>query len=133
MFNHPPIFTYFPHSPGVPDVLPPAVTVTDGDWKLMRLFYQGENGTHDYRLYNLKNDIGETNDLAVAQPARVKQMDALIDKFLSRTAAVTPRPNPAYDPTAKKTGPPQGKRKPAKQSASLGERQKLEAESDAGL
>lgn len=121
-FIHPPIFIYFPHSPGVPDVLPPAVTVTDGDWKLMRLFYQGENGAHDFRLFNLKNDIGETNDLAAAQPARVKQMDALIEKFLSRTQAVTPKPNSAYDPTAKKTGPPQGKRKPAKKPAAGGER-----------
>jgi len=132
-FNHPPIFTYFPHSPGVPDRLPPAVTMTDGDWKLMRLFYDGENDAHGYRLYNLKDDIGERNDLAAAQPARVKQMDALIEKFLQDTKAVTPKPNPAYDPKAKAASP-EGKQKPAKKSAATGtERQKLEAESDAGL
>jgi len=131
-FQHPPIFTYFPHSPGVPDVLPPSVTVTDGDWKLMRLFYQGENGAHGYRLYNLKNDIGETNDLTAAQPDRVKQMDALIEKFLKDTKAVTPKPNPSFDPKTK-AAPPQGKRKPAKQPVPGNERQKLEAESESGL
>jgi arylsulfatase A-like enzyme len=131
-FNHPPIFTYFPHSPGVPDRLPPTVTITDGDWKLMRLFYDGENGAHGYRLYNLKDDIGERNDLTAAQPARVKQMDALIEKFLADARAVTPKPNPAYDPQAK-SAPSEGKRKPAKQVATGTARQSLEAESDAGM
>ena len=133
-FQHPPIFTYFPHNPAVPDVLPPAVTVTDGDWKLMRLFWDGEKGAHGYRLHNLKDDLGETKDLTAAQPARVKQMDALIGKFLVDTKAVTPKPNPAYDPTAKKGAPAEGKRKAAKQPATGGtERQKLEAKSDEGL
>jgi len=131
-FNHPPIFTYFPHSPGVPDALPPAVTVTTADWKLMRLFYQGENGAHGYQLYNLKDDLGETNDRAAAEPARVKQLDALIEEFLLTTKAVTPKPNPVFDPQAKPSPPP-GKRKPARQAATGNDRQKLEAESDAGL
>ncbi|MEY2878229.1 MAG: Arylsulfatase precursor [Verrucomicrobiota bacterium] len=133
-FQHPPIFTYFPHNPAVPDVLPPAVTMIDGDWKLMRLFHDGEKGAHGYRLYNLKDDLGETKDLTAAQPARVKQMDALIEKFLTDTKAVTPKPNPAYDPTAKKGAPAEGKRKAAKQPATGGtERQKLEAKSDENL
>jgi arylsulfatase A-like enzyme len=36
------IFTYFPHNPPVPDWLPPAITAVAGDWKLIRLFHQGE-------------------------------------------------------------------------------------------
>ena len=55
------MFTYFPHSPGVPDWLPPSMAVHSGDWKLIRLFHQGEDGAHDYRLYNLAEDIGERN------------------------------------------------------------------------
>lgn len=128
------IFTYFPHSPGVPDTLPPAVTCTAGDWKLIRLFYEGENGAHAYRLYNLKDDLGETHDLAAAQPDRVQAMDAMIEKFLADTHAVTPKPNPAYDPKAKApVGNP--KRHPAKKSAATGgnERLQLEGDSDAGV
>ncbi len=90
------IFTFFPHSPGVPDTLPPAVTVTAGDWKLIRLFHQGEKGAHSYRLYNLKDDLGETTDLSAAQPERVKELDARITKFLADTRAVVPLPNPAW-------------------------------------
>ena len=91
-------FIFFPHSPGVPDTLPPAVTVTTTDWKLIRLFHQGENGAHAYQLYNLKDDLGESHDLAAAQPQRVQQLDALITKFLADTKAVVPLPNPAYRP-----------------------------------
>jgi len=128
------IFTYFPHSPPiVPDVLPPSVTVVAGDWKLIRLFYDGENGAHAYRLYNLKDDIGERNDLAAAQPDLVKQFDALIEKFLTDTKAVTPKPNPAYDPNAK-APPAKPKKKPAPKPVTPGnQRLKLEGESDEGV
>ena len=83
----------------VPDHLPPAVTVTTEDWKLIRLFHEGENGAHAYRLYNLKDDIGETHDLSSEQPERVKALDSHDRKFLSDTQAVVPMPNPAYNPT----------------------------------
>jgi arylsulfatase A-like enzyme len=127
------IFTYFPHSTKVPDTLPPAVTVTTDEWKLIRTFFQGEGGRHAYQLYNLKDDLGETRDLAAVQPDRVKALDALIERFLAETKAVTPKPNPAYDPKAK-PAPELPKRKPGKPApAPGGERQQLEAESEAGL
>jgi len=91
------LFQYFPHNPGVPDWLPPAVSVHQGDWKLIRIFHGGEKGAHRHLLYNLKEDLGEKNNLAASQPARVKQMDALIESFLSDTKAVVPIPNPAFD------------------------------------
>jgi arylsulfatase A-like enzyme len=92
------IFQYFPHTPGVPDWLPPAVTVHRGDWKLIRLFHQGNNGAHRHLLFNLRDDLGEKNDLAASQPARVAELDALIERFLADTKAVVPVPNPAFDP-----------------------------------
>lgn len=97
-FERSAMFTYFPHNPPVPDWLPPSVVVHQGDWKLIRLFYQGENGAHRWKLYNLKEDLGERNDLAAKQPERVKAMDALIEKFLTDTNAVQPIPNPSFDP-----------------------------------
>lgn len=128
------IFTYFPHSPPiVPDVLPPAVTVMAGDWKLIRLFYEGENGSHAYRLYNLKDDISEKHDLAAAQPDRVKELDLLIEKFLADTKAVTPKPNPAYNPNAKVPPPNLKQNLPKKAKRSMNERLKLEGKSDEGV
>jgi len=94
------IFTFFPHDPGVPDWLPPAVTVHRGDWKLIRIFHGGEHGAHRWKLFNLHDDIGETTDLAAKEPERVKTLDALIERFLADTKAVVPVPNPAFNPAA---------------------------------
>lgn len=132
--ERPAIFTYFPHSPNVPDTLPPAVAVMAGHWKLIRLFYEGKNQKHAYRLYDVQQDIGETQYLAAAQPERVKALDALIENFLIDTKAVLPKPNPAYNPDAKPppAGPPskKGKKQPTPNN---GRRARLEAESEAGL
>lgn len=96
--NREAIFTYFPHSPPVPDWLPPAVAVHQGDWKLIRLFHQGENESHRHLLFNLKNDIGEKVDLSKQHPEKVIAMDRLIAKHLDETKAVVPIPNPKFDP-----------------------------------
>lgn len=95
-----PLFCYFPHSPVVPDTLPPAASVTGEEWKLIRLFHQGENGAHAWRLYNLRDDIGETRDRSAERPDKVRELDALIEKFLADTKAVVPKPNPRFDPKA---------------------------------
>ena len=93
------VFQYFPHDPGVPDWLPPAVSVHSGDWKLIRLFHAGAKGTHRHLLFNLKEDLGEKQNLAAREPERVVELDALIETFLRDTKAVVPLPNPAFDPS----------------------------------
>jgi arylsulfatase A-like enzyme len=93
------VFQYFPHAPGVPDWLPPAVSVHRDDWKLIRIFHGGENGAHRYMLFNLRDDLGEKNNLAAKKPELVTELDALIDQFLADTHAVVPVPNPAFDPS----------------------------------
>ena len=92
------IFQYFPHYGTVPDWLPPAVSVHRDDWKLIRVFYSGENGAHRHLLFNLKDDLSEKTNLAAQQPALVAELDALIEAFLKDTHAVLPVPNPAFDP-----------------------------------
>jgi arylsulfatase A-like enzyme len=92
------IFTYFPISTPVAEWLPPSVSVHSGQWKLIRVFFGGEDGQHDYKLYDLSTDIGERNNLADANPERVKRLDLLIEKHLSDTEAITPEPNPDFDP-----------------------------------
>ena len=92
------IFTYFPHAPRVPDWLPPAVSVHQGVWKLIRLFHGGENGAHSWRLFNLRADPGEKSNLAAKEPERVSRLDALIEEHLKETKAVQPTANPRFDP-----------------------------------
>ncbi len=93
------VFQYFPHNPGVPDWLPPAVSVHRDDWKLIRIFYGGEKGAHRHLLFNLRDDLGEKNNLAEQKPELVAELDALIESFLTDTKAVVPVPNPAFDPS----------------------------------
>jgi hypothetical protein len=54
------------------------MAVRRGDWKLARY---GENATlfpneSWPKLYNLAQDIGESNDLAASNPAKVKELEA---------------------------------------------------------
>ena len=99
-FERGPIFTFFPRQAKVAAWLPPAVAVHRGDWKLIRIFHGGENGAHRWMLFNLAADLGEKNDLAAREPARVKELDALITAFLADTKAVVPIPTPKFDPAA---------------------------------
>ena len=93
-----PMFTYVPSYGNTPEWLPPAMAVHQGDWKLIRIFHHGENGGHEFRLYNLKDDIGESHNLAAEQPETVARLDALIDDFIEEAGVVLPSANPNFDP-----------------------------------
>lgn len=95
------IYSFFPHSPPVPDWMSPSVCVRKGNWKLIRAFHDAADQSQRYELYNLAEDIGERNNLAEKEPARVKELDALIETFLQDTEAVTPKANEDYDPKAR--------------------------------
>ncbi|MBI3882187.1 MAG: sulfatase [Verrucomicrobia bacterium] len=106
-------FNYFPH--GKSPAKAGGVWARSGDWKLIRWF---GNLTDDVRfeLYNLREDLSETKNLAAAQPVRVKELDALIDGFLADTGATYPRPNPAYKPNVARVANP----KAAAKASALG-------------
>ena len=91
------IFTYFPHNPPVPDWMPPAVSIHHGDWKLIRIFFGDGGVKHRYKLFNLRDDIGESHNLADQEPLRVRELDEMMDAFLKDTQAVRPIPNPVFD------------------------------------
>ncbi len=93
------IFTFFPHSTLVPDTLPPSAAIYQGDWKLLRIFHNEDDGTHEHRLFDLNGDIGEQDDRSANEPERVTSMAAALDEFLKDTGAVYPKYNPNYDPT----------------------------------
>jgi hypothetical protein len=92
-------FTWFPH-------LVPAVSVRQGDWKLIRRFEPHPKYPETLELYNLKDDIGETVNLAAKMPDKVAELNTRIDRFIKDTGALAPKPNPAYvepaprDPTS---------------------------------
>jgi len=42
-------------------------------------------------------DVGETRDLAAAQPGAVRELSAKLDAWLGETKAKLPRPNPSHE------------------------------------
>ena len=89
-------FTWFPH-------LIPAVSVRQGDWKLIRRFEPHIKYPELLELYNLTEDIGETNNLASRMPDKVKELEGLIDQFVEETGALVPQPNPNFGSTPTRT------------------------------
>ncbi|MDG2223576.1 MAG: sulfatase [Rubripirellula sp.] len=93
-----PMFTYVPGHGNTPQWLPPSMSVHHGDWKLIRTFHYGDDGNHAYRLYNLRADIGENNNLASEHPDKVKTLDKLIEDYIVAADVVVPLPNRNFDP-----------------------------------
>ena len=82
------IFCHFPHTPLA--AKGPSAYVRKGDWKLIRFFELSDE------LYNLRDDIGETTDVAAAHPDVLADMQRLMDRFLEDTGSLIPRLNPNY-------------------------------------
>ena len=94
-----PMFTHVPGHGNTPQWLPPSMSVHHHDWKLIRTFHYGDEGEHQYRLYNLREDIGENRNLAATYPVKVKELDQLIEDYISTANVVVPLPNPNFDPS----------------------------------
>jgi arylsulfatase A-like enzyme len=95
-----PTFCHFPHTTPASGGLA-STWVRVGDWKLIRFYGLAADRSDRLELYNLKDDLGETKNLAAQNPARAQELNALISGFLKDTEAVVPKRNPAYDPHAK--------------------------------
>ncbi|MCU0913499.1 MAG: sulfatase [Planctomycetes bacterium] len=104
------IFCHFPHDTPASGQHP-GTSVRQGDWKLIRLYAQNDDGTDQFELYNLPDDPGEAKNLAAAEPRRARELNALITKFLADTGAVVPVRNPGYQPGAVRTPAGQPKRR----------------------
>ncbi|MGB0581992.1 MAG: sulfatase, partial [Limisphaerales bacterium] len=87
------LFWHFPHYRHAPG---PYSIIRKGYHKLIK-FYEGIN-----ELYDLKNDPGETKNLAESKPALVKQLDGRLMAGLRKMGAKIPRPNPGYRPAKNK-------------------------------
>jgi arylsulfatase A-like enzyme len=74
----------------------PCGIVRVGDWKLHEYFEDGE-----LELYNLKEDIGETNNRADEMPEKVAELHALLKEWRAEIKAPVPsEANPEYRPDA---------------------------------
>lgn len=93
------IFCHFPHYVLATKNIP-STYVRQGNWKLIRFYGEGPNRTNAYELYNLKNDISETTNLADKMPEKVKALDALITNHLAETDSIIPVKNIDYNPKA---------------------------------
>jgi arylsulfatase A-like enzyme len=64
----------------------PVGTIRSGDWKLLEFFEDGR-----LELYNLKDDIGEKNNLAAKMPDRVKELHARLIAWRKDVGAAMPK------------------------------------------
>ena len=84
----------------------PQWAIRDGDMKLV----VSKGGSGRPELYNLATDIGESKDLAAGQPEKVKELQAMWDKWSAEQA---PPSAPESGP-AKGAGKKKGKKKAGK-------------------
>jgi arylsulfatase A-like enzyme len=85
------LFWHYPHYHG--SAWTPGSALRKGDWKLI-VHYEDNS----IELFNLKNDPGETTDIAKDNPEKVAELKRLLDQQLAETHAKFPEPNPDYAP-----------------------------------
>lgn len=77
------LFWHYPHYHG--STWAPGGAMREGDWKLIELF---DEGTAE--LYNLKDDLSERENLAAAEPERLKAMREKLAAWRAETGAFMP-------------------------------------------
>ncbi len=78
------LFWHYPHYWNGTNVSPFSVARV-GDWKLIR-FYESDRE----ELYDLRQDLSETNDLAAQQPEKRQELGARLDRWLKEVGAQMP-------------------------------------------
>jgi len=69
----------------------PGSAIRFGDWKLIQYYEDGRQ-----ELYNLKRDIGESDNLAKRMPEKAAEMKARLDAMLKKHDAKIPTSDPAH-------------------------------------
>ena len=99
LFWHFPVYLQAHHAPTDQGQDPlfrtrPGSAIRSGDWKLLHYFENDE-----YELYNLKNDVGEQNNLAEKYPDKTRALQAQLQAWREELGADIPTElNPEYDP-----------------------------------
>ena len=85
----------------------PCAVMREGDWKLIEFFGDAFVDSpagpryvvgHRQELYNLRQDLGETQNLAASETERVRGMSERLQAWLQSVAAPIPERNPREDP-----------------------------------
>jgi hypothetical protein len=84
------MFWHYPVAKPLTPLSKPGSVVRDGDWKYL-YFYNDKRS----ELYNLKDDIGEKNNLIASMPEKAKQLKTRLDSVLKANNAVIPDAVPA--------------------------------------
>lgn len=85
------IFWHYPHYGNQGGT--PGCAVRSGDWKLIEFFEDGR-----LELYNLRDDISESRNLAGEQPEIVARLHRRLVDWRESVAALRPAPNPGWQP-----------------------------------
>lgn len=85
------LFWHYPHYGNQGGA--PGAAIRRGDWKLIE--WQEDQRVE---LFNLANDLGEKQDLAVREPQRVAQLRDELHAWQKQIGAKFPTPNANYDP-----------------------------------
>ena len=88
-YNRGPIYWHYPHFSNQEGR--PAGGMRLGDFKLVENYE-----TNKLELYNLKDDISESNDLSAKMPDKTKEMYDMFVKWRKSVNAQMPLPNPDY-------------------------------------
>lgn len=87
------LFWHFPHYNDHPHSVPSGV-IRRGEWKLIETFDPA-----GFELYHLAADLGETRNLAAAEPARLAELRRELEEWRRVVGAEMMAPNPGYDPS----------------------------------
>jgi arylsulfatase A-like enzyme len=86
------IYWHYPHYSNQGDG--PGGVIRSGDYKLIEHYED-----NSVQMYNLRNDIGETRDLAKKMPEKAQALRSKLANWRKSVNADMPRPNPDYDPS----------------------------------
>ena len=84
-FKRGPMFWHYPVAKPLTPLSEPGSVVRDGDWKYLYFYSDGRS-----ELYNLKEDIGETKNLAALNPEKAKKMKTQLTSVLKAHNATIP-------------------------------------------
>jgi arylsulfatase A-like enzyme len=84
-FDRGPMVWHYPVGvPHIPHSKPGSV-IREGDWKYLHFYEAGRS-----ELYNLRGDIGETNNLLASMPEKAAKLKAQLDAVLKKHNALVP-------------------------------------------
>jgi len=88
------IYWHYPHYH--PGGATPYSAIRAGDWRLVEFFEDSH-----VELYNLKDDVGESKDLATEMPEKARELRKKLAEWRTAVGAQMPAPNPTYEPSKK--------------------------------